>query len=197
MVDHVRPRRCRGNKKRGGRQVKARLARRRLREAAATAFAEEAAGGSSPPEAASIAARCRMSALASAEPPIAAGPREQRRRLASSAVAASRALLGAASPDAVSAALRPVEFTVADDHFYKTAGCTDHEISQLPAVTGCERSRRGAGDSCAICLSVLLNEEVLFEVPCLHAFHKGCARQWLREQNRCPVCSQAVVIALV
>jgi len=47
----------------------------------------------------------------------------------------------------------------------------------------------GGSDECAICLEDFCDGEELMRLPCLHLFHSGCCRDWLRRQAKCPFCN--------
>ncbi|XP_057955570.1 E3 ubiquitin-protein ligase ATL41-like [Malania oleifera] len=48
---------------------------------------------------------------------------------------------------------------------------------------------RQVGGECAVCLSVVEEEEIVRLLPnCKHAFHKDCIDTWLRSNPTCPVC---------
>ncbi|XP_059954476.1 E3 ubiquitin-protein ligase TTC3 isoform X3 [Mesoplodon densirostris] len=44
-----------------------------------------------------------------------------------------------------------------------------------------------SANSCEICLGVFKSKNVRV-LKCGHKFHKGCFKQWLKEQNACPAC---------
>lgn len=72
-------------------------------------------------------------------------------------------------------------------------GCSEWVASHLPAVTGRTRVWGDSGDEGPVCLSAVLDDDVLLELPCKHALHVVCARRWLRQRNRCPLCTLPVV----
>ncbi|CAL0323601.1 unnamed protein product [Lupinus luteus] len=46
-----------------------------------------------------------------------------------------------------------------------------------------------SGDECAVCLSVLEDEEMVRLLPnCKHNFHVGCIDKWLTSHSTCPIC---------
>lgn len=52
------------------------------------------------------------------------------------------------------------------------------------------------GSRCAICLTRLVQGDVVGDIPCRHVFHKDCLKSWLRRSNRCPLCQQQGVARL-
>lgn len=66
---------------------------------------------------------------------------------------------------------------------------------------GCDGDGEGIGNAgsdcevtCAVCLETINpGERVRRIVRCSHTFHSSCIRKWLRRQNRCPLCTRAVV----
>lgn len=51
---------------------------------------------------------------------------------------------------------------------------------------------------CAICLSVIGEDEEIKELRCRHLFHEACLDQWLRLRNRtCPLCRDNLVLPRV
>jgi len=75
----------------------------------------------------------------------------------------------------------------------KQSGLTAAEIRQLG---GEERySGRGGGaeqeaDTCAICLSDLVDGMRVRRLRCSHTFHVGCVDVWLQYRGTCPLCVQ-------
>ena len=72
----------------------------------------------------------------------------------------------------------------------QTAFCHQHCDQNLNNVT------------CAICFDILwknnhvVNDKPIFELPkCRHAFHVGCALQWITENRSCPICRGKVKIS--
>lgn len=63
-------------------------------------------------------------------------------------------------------------------------GICDEEIACFPLEHVC-----GGGDECSICLEDFCDGEELMRFPCMHKFHSGCCRDWLRRHARCPVCN--------
>eukprot|EP00931_Biecheleriopsis_adriatica_P092685 TRINITY_DN66478_c0_g1_i1.p1 TRINITY_DN66478_c0_g1~~TRINITY_DN66478_c0_g1_i1.p1 ORF type:complete len:268 (+),score=43.09 TRINITY_DN66478_c0_g1_i1:40-804(+) len=48
-------------------------------------------------------------------------------------------------------------------------------------------------DECAICLQHFDPDQPVLELPCRHAFHLECAREWLTKQSRkCPLCKTSL-----
>ena len=43
-------------------------------------------------------------------------------------------------------------------------------------------------DLCVICREELKISDTLYRAPCRHKFHKKCLKQWLKQNNRCPLC---------
>uniref|UniRef100_W5KH98 RING-type E3 ubiquitin transferase n=1 Tax=Astyanax mexicanus TaxID=7994 RepID=W5KH98_ASTMX len=60
-------------------------------------------------------------------------------------------------------------------------------IDSLPHIIVLD-DHRGQEQSCAICCSEYVNEEVATQLPCRHMFHKLCVTLWLRKSGTCPVC---------
>ena len=42
--------------------------------------------------------------------------------------------------------------------------------------------------NCVICLEDFKNGENVINLPCIHLFHKNCIKNWLKNQNSCPIC---------
>ncbi|KAJ7549996.1 hypothetical protein O6H91_07G077600 [Diphasiastrum complanatum] len=46
---------------------------------------------------------------------------------------------------------------------------------------------------CIVCIEELMGGELVMSLPCLHAFHSVCIRQWLRQSRCCPTCKYEVI----
>ena len=65
----------------------------------------------------------------------------------------------------------------------------DRAIAALPTRRRPPRFRgTNASAQCAICISDFAPDEELVTLPCRHCFHAGCAAQWLRRSDACPLC---------
>ena len=42
--------------------------------------------------------------------------------------------------------------------------------------------------SCAICLDNFNNKDNIYLTKCMHKFHKTCLNEWVRNNNKCPLC---------
>ncbi|XP_048448122.1 E3 ubiquitin-protein ligase Praja-2 isoform X3 [Rhincodon typus] len=60
-------------------------------------------------------------------------------------------------------------------------------IECLPQVAVSE-GHNGLEQSCAICCSEYVKEELVTELPCHHLFHRPCVTLWLQKSGTCPVC---------
>ena len=45
---------------------------------------------------------------------------------------------------------------------------------------------------CTVCLNEFKNCQLLRRLPCLHAFHRKCIDNWLKESSQCPVCMKDI-----
>ena len=46
---------------------------------------------------------------------------------------------------------------------------------------------------CSICLDTLKHDDVVFQLPCKHVFHKDCASTWIYEVRAvCPNCRKGI-----
>ena len=41
---------------------------------------------------------------------------------------------------------------------------------------------------CAICQQKIQNDEKIVELKCQHIYHPECAKKWVLENKKCPVC---------
>ena len=46
--------------------------------------------------------------------------------------------------------------------------------------------------NCTICLQNFENFDKIINLFCLHMFHDECIKQWLSENNYCPLCKSKV-----
>ena len=43
-------------------------------------------------------------------------------------------------------------------------------------------------NKCIICLNNYKIHDKISYLPCLHLFHSGCIKEWLKRSNKCPLC---------
>jgi len=41
---------------------------------------------------------------------------------------------------------------------------------------------------CVICSSAIAENEIVAQLPCMHAYHESCIRSWFSSNNTCPTC---------
>uniref|UniRef100_UPI00398EEE0D E3 ubiquitin-protein ligase Praja-2 isoform X2 n=1 Tax=Pristiophorus japonicus TaxID=55135 RepID=UPI00398EEE0D len=68
-------------------------------------------------------------------------------------------------------------------------------IECLPQVAITEE-HNGLEQSCAICCSEYVKEELVTELPCHHLFHRPCVTLWLQKSGTCPVCRHILTSTL-
>ncbi|NXT23711.1 PJA2 ligase, partial [Syrrhaptes paradoxus] len=51
-------------------------------------------------------------------------------------------------------------------------------------------------ESCTICCSEYVKDEIITELPCHHLFHKSCIIIWLQNSGTCPVCRHVLAPVL-
>ncbi|XP_067839037.1 E3 ubiquitin-protein ligase Praja-2 isoform X2 [Heptranchias perlo] len=68
-------------------------------------------------------------------------------------------------------------------------------IECLPQVSITEE-HNGLEQSCAICCSEYVKEELVTELPCHHLFHRPCVTLWLQKSGTCPVCRHILTSTL-
>ncbi|XP_072439744.1 E3 ubiquitin-protein ligase Praja-2 isoform X4 [Chiloscyllium punctatum] len=68
-------------------------------------------------------------------------------------------------------------------------------IECLPQVSISE-GHNGLEQSCAICCSEYVKEELVTELPCHHLFHRPCVTLWLQKSGTCPVCRHILTSTL-
>lgn len=47
---------------------------------------------------------------------------------------------------------------------------------------------RTVPNDCSICLNSIAADEMIYDIPCGHVFHKSCLGKWLDRQTSCPLC---------
>ena len=47
-------------------------------------------------------------------------------------------------------------------------------------------------NKCIICLNNYKIHDKISYLPCLHIFHCGCIKEWLKRSNKCPLCKNKV-----
>ncbi|XP_051876466.1 E3 ubiquitin-protein ligase Praja-2 isoform X3 [Pristis pectinata] len=68
-------------------------------------------------------------------------------------------------------------------------------IECLPQVPITEE-HNGLEQSCAICCSEYVKEDLVTELPCHHLFHRPCVTLWLQKSGTCPVCRHILASTL-
>ena len=75
------------------------------------------------------------------------------------------------------------------------SGLSDEQISSIPQVCFNKDSQNlYCGDKCVICLTDLMDQEIVKGLKCDHFFHPECIDPWLKAKDECPVCRQKVQI---
>ncbi|KFP96136.1 E3 ubiquitin-protein ligase Praja-2, partial [Leptosomus discolor] len=68
---------------------------------------------------------------------------------------------------------------------------TQETIDCLPEIVVTD-DYDGQEQSCTICWSEYVKDEIITELPCHHFFHKSCIVLWLQKSGTCPVCRQVL-----
>ena len=73
-------------------------------------------------------------------------------------------------------------------------GASDGDIRALPCtkIEDPEKELPEVTRECLICLEDFQKGETRMTLPCLHGFHKECARKWLRTNGSCPICKHKI-----
>ena len=69
-----------------------------------------------------------------------------------------------------------------------------YEIGKSSWLSDIEKSF--GQDTCGICLREMSINDELYRALCGHRFHPQCLEQWLKENNRCPLCTNALELLL-
>ncbi|XP_078252499.1 E3 ubiquitin-protein ligase Praja-2 isoform X3 [Rhinoraja longicauda] len=69
-------------------------------------------------------------------------------------------------------------------------------IECLPQVPITEE-HNGLEQSCVICCSEYVKEDLVTELPCHHLFHRPCVTLWLQKSGTCPVCRHNLTSTLL
>ncbi|KAK6251317.1 hypothetical protein SCA6_005322 [Theobroma cacao] len=95
---------------------------------------------------------------------------------------------------------------VSDDNSVEDSNSTlDNDIDELlvdvdsrirpaskTAIEGLEKVkiREGLGDErfCSVCLEEMSTEMEARRLPCSHIYHAACIIEWLKNNNKCPLC---------
>ncbi|NXE28447.1 PJA2 ligase, partial [Ardeotis kori] len=72
---------------------------------------------------------------------------------------------------------------------------TKETIDCLPQIVVTDE-HDGQEQSCTICCSEYVKDEIITELPCHHLFHKSCVTLWLQESGTCPVCRHVLAPVL-
>ena len=68
--------------------------------------------------------------------------------------------------------------------------------SNINSNNGNQNSGSGEEMSCPICLLEFdVGDTVMLLNPCMHRFHEECCKKWLRENKKCPICREQVVVS--
>uniref|UniRef100_V9KCD3 RING-type E3 ubiquitin transferase n=1 Tax=Callorhinchus milii TaxID=7868 RepID=V9KCD3_CALMI len=95
---------------------------------------------------------------------------------------------------AMQAALAHLE-SLAIDGEQAPPPATKDTIEKLPQISVTEE-QNGLEQSCAICCSEYVKEELVTELPCHHLFHGPCVTLWLQKSGTCPVCRHVLTSTL-
>uniref|UniRef100_A0A8C0CK10 RING-type E3 ubiquitin transferase n=1 Tax=Balaenoptera musculus TaxID=9771 RepID=A0A8C0CK10_BALMU len=82
---------------------------------------------------------------------------------------------------------RPSEPSSAASVTRATQGPPSVVVGSSPRSKGQRTDDVSSANSCEICLEVFKSKNVRV-LKCGHKFHKGCFKQWLKEQSTCPAC---------
>ena len=47
-------------------------------------------------------------------------------------------------------------------------------------------------DECSICLDKFKKNNIVNRLPCRHIFHQNCLRDWLKDNDTCPLCRNII-----
>ncbi|XP_062924706.1 E3 ubiquitin-protein ligase Praja-2 isoform X2 [Mobula hypostoma] len=95
---------------------------------------------------------------------------------------------------AMEAALAHLE-SLAIDGEQAPPPASSETIECLPQVPITEE-HHGLEQSCAICCSEYVKEDLVTELPCHHIFHRPCVTLWLQKSGTCPVCRHILTSTL-
>ncbi|XP_072924255.1 E3 ubiquitin-protein ligase Praja-2 isoform X1 [Hemitrygon akajei] len=95
---------------------------------------------------------------------------------------------------AMEAALAHLE-SLAIDGEQAPPPASNETIECLPQVPITEE-HNGLEQSCAICCSEYVKEDLVTELPCHHIFHRPCVTLWLQKSGTCPVCRHILTSTL-
>ena len=74
-----------------------------------------------------------------------------------------------------------------------SSGARAEQIAALPTRTLDEEQLASCSEPrCPICLEAHAVGAELRELPCGHAYHKGCVDTWLHHKSTCPVCTRDI-----
>lgn len=73
---------------------------------------------------------------------------------------------------------------------------SESSIDTIPTSTFSESHKPSSSSDdkykCFICIEDFKIGEEISTLPCLHRFHSTCVNRWLRQNNTCPVCKNAI-----
>ena len=77
-------------------------------------------------------------------------------------------------------------------------GLTEKQLRTLPLTAYChsrtsDERAEAIEELCAVCLSAMLDGELVRRLHCCHCFHQPCVDQWLMRRAVCPLCVRTVV----
>lgn len=74
-----------------------------------------------------------------------------------------------------------------------TSGQSFENLNRNMLLSSYKYKNEGAGDECAVCLSVFEEGEEVRTLPrCKHSFHAPCIDMWLYSHSDCPLCRAPV-----
>lgn len=74
-------------------------------------------------------------------------------------------------------------------------GLTRNQINSITQIPFKKNSQKlYCGDKCVVCLTDLVEGELVKGLNCGHLFHPPCIDPWLEAKDVCPICRQKIHI---
>ena len=88
---------------------------------------------------------------------------------------------------------RIIRNNINDNHNHINSNEVERIMELLPCSILTEK-KDGENNECIICLSEFEVGDSITTLPCVHIFHNECIKNWLKNNNHCPICKFEITL---